>query len=110
VVIGAGCAGVSEGRETMRTCAVCKKTIRRDEPFFRGYANRGPSKHLACVTDRPIDYTHAEEALLLALRELKRARSQIRGHRWREANPMILKAIDRCTLAIKHVAFWEAQS
>jgi hypothetical protein len=47
---------------------------------------------------------------MLAMRELKRARFEIRTHRWRDSRPIILKTIDRCTVALKHLAFWEAQS
>ncbi len=93
----------------MRECAICGEVIRKHEPHYRGYEGKGPSRHLACVTDRPIDYTHTEEALLLAMRELKRARFEIRTHRWRGARPMILETIDRCTVALKHLACWEAQ-
>jgi hypothetical protein len=94
----------------MRTCTICDKVIRRNEPYTKGCGGRGPNKHISCIADQPIDYTKAEESLLIAMRELKRARFEIRTHRWRDARPMILQTIDACATAVKHLAFWEAST
>ena len=90
-------------------CEVCNEKIRRDEPHYRGYAGKGPWKHIGCC-EQYVDCVDADKSIMLALRELKKARFEIRTHRWRGARPMLLKSLDYTTDAIKHLAILEASA
>ncbi len=88
-------------------CVVCNQKIKRGQPHYRGFQGKGPWKHLAC-SDVYISAVDVDAALMAAIRELKRARFEIKTHRWREARPIILDAIDSAGDAVRHLSIWQA--
>lgn len=90
-------------------CTICGEKIRRGQPHYRGFEGKGPWKHISCESDdKPESYVEVERSLMAAMRDLKKARFEIRTHRWPDSEELIKSTIYHCIDAVDRLAEWRS--